>query len=107
MLLMLALAFAEPPAFIEELIQTDHDLPRYAEQYYHPLGRSPVVDVLLGDPMYSVRFADESSRQLRKAADSGSAAAVSEVAAQGAVSSILSCTVMHLRNESCPRSNAY
>lgn len=82
MLLILALAVAEPPAFIEELIQTDHDLPRYAEQYYHPLGRSPVVDVLLGDPMYSVRFADESSRQLRQAADSGSAAAVSEVAAR-------------------------
>ena len=82
MLLMLALAVAEPPPFIDRLLQTDHDLPRYAEQYYHPLGRSPVVDVLLGDPMYSIRFTDEASRRLRSAADTESAAEVCEVAAR-------------------------
>lgn len=82
MLLILALAVADPPAFVQDHIDNDHQLPRYAEQYYHPLGRSPVVDVLLGDPMHSIRFADDASARLRDAAESGSAAAVSEVAAR-------------------------
>ena len=82
MILTALLALTTPPPFINEIIETDHELPRYAEQYYHPLGRSPVVDVLLADPMYSLRFTDEASERLRSAAGSRSIASVSEVAAR-------------------------
>ena len=80
MILLLALAVAEPPAFVTEIIERDHELPRYAEQYYHPLGRSPVVDALLADPMYSIRFSKEASQRLRAAAETQELAEVVEVA---------------------------
>ena len=79
MILLLALAVAEPPAFVTEIIERDHELPRYAEQYYHPLGRSPVVDALLADPMYSIRFSKEASQRLRAAAETQELAEVVEI----------------------------
>lgn len=59
-------AFAQslPPALID-LATEDHELPRYAEQYYHPLGRVPVVDAMLGDALWSPRFAEDASATLR------------------------------------------
>lgn len=55
-----------PPA-LADLAVEDHELPRYAEQYYHPLGRLPVVDAMLGDVLWSPRFAEEASASLRSA----------------------------------------
>lgn len=53
------------PSPLAELAAEDHELPRYAEQYYHPLGRMPVVDAMLGDVLWSPRFAEEASTSLR------------------------------------------
>ena len=43
---------AELPQPHFELLETDLSLPRHAEAYYHPLGRHPVTDAVLADPLY-------------------------------------------------------
>lgn len=53
------------PTPLRALEVEDHELPRYAEQYYHPFGRVPVVDAMLGDVLWSPRFAEETSARLR------------------------------------------
>jgi len=70
--LLTAVFGAAPPEPLAALLEEDHVLPRYAEQYYHPLGRSPVVDVLLAEPLAGPVFARESAAALRRAADTGS-----------------------------------
>ena len=52
------------PSAVGDLDQEDHVLPRYAEQYYHPLARTPVVDLLLGDALWSAWFAEDTARRL-------------------------------------------
>ncbi len=46
---------------IDDFIQTVPSRPRYAEAGYSPLGRSPVVDALLADPLYMPTYAEEVS----------------------------------------------
>ncbi|MCH2160393.1 MAG: HEAT repeat domain-containing protein [Phycisphaerales bacterium] len=58
------LAAQELPSAMVELTNEDHVLPRYAEQYYHPLARTPVVDLLLGDALWSAWFAEDTARRL-------------------------------------------
>ena len=59
-------AFAQTlPAPIADLAIEDHELPRYAEQYYHPLSRVPVVDAMLADVLWSPGFAERASADLR------------------------------------------
>lgn len=43
---------------IDDFIQTVPSLPRYMEGGYSPLGRSPVVDALLADPLYMPTYAE-------------------------------------------------
>jgi HEAT repeats len=43
---------------IDSFIQNIPALPRYMEGGYSPLGRSPVVDVLLADPLYMPTYAE-------------------------------------------------
>lgn len=43
---------------IDDFIQTIPSLPRYMEGGYSPLGRSPVVDTLLADPLYMPTYAE-------------------------------------------------
>lgn len=43
---------------IDEFFQSMPSLPRYMEAGYSPLGRSPVVDVLLADPLYMPKYAE-------------------------------------------------
>ena len=40
------------PQELDQFINSQQSLPRYVEADYSPLGRSPVVDALLGDPFY-------------------------------------------------------
>ncbi len=59
-----------PDPFLE-LIAADHHLPRLSEAHYQPLGRSPVVDAVLGDPLYLPSYGRQVSGALRDAAASG------------------------------------
>lgn len=43
---------------VNHFLQKIPSLPRYAEGGYSPLGRSPVVDVLLADPLYMPTYAE-------------------------------------------------
>lgn len=43
---------------LDSFIQNTPSLPRYVEGGYSPLGRSPVVDVLLADPLYMPKYAE-------------------------------------------------
>ena len=61
------------PAPLLDLIAADHRLPRQYEAYYHPLGRSPVADAVLGDPLYLPSYGRQVSRALREAAALGQA----------------------------------
>ncbi len=38
------------PVELDQFMEAQQSLPRYEESGYSPLGRSPVVDALLGDP---------------------------------------------------------
>lgn len=49
---------AEAIQMIDSFIQNVPSLPRYVEGGYSPLGRSPVVDVLLADPLYMPTYAE-------------------------------------------------
>ena len=60
------LAAQDLPAAATELTTEDHVLPRYAEQYYHPLARTPVVDLLLGDALWSAWFAEDTAKRLSR-----------------------------------------
>ncbi|MHC5113422.1 MAG: HEAT repeat domain-containing protein [Planctomycetota bacterium] len=74
--LLTATLASTPPEPLAALLEGDHELPRYAEQYYHPLGRVPVVDALLAEPLAGPVFARDSAAALRRAADTGSIARV-------------------------------
>lgn len=43
---------------VDSFIQNIPSLPRYMEDGYSPLGRSPVVDALLADPLFMPRYAE-------------------------------------------------
>lgn len=60
------------PPILDELIQTQQSLPRYVEAKYSPLGRSPVVDAVLGDPFYLPNYAKAVSKQLKISTQSDS-----------------------------------
>ncbi len=71
--------FVDPPtqavkAFevVEQLVEEQHVLPRYVEAYYSPLGRSPVVDAVLGDPFYLPVYAQIVSEKIKATAPSNS-----------------------------------
>ena len=49
---------AEINQVIDHFLQNIPSLPRYMEGGYSPLGRSPVVDVLLADPLYMPKYAE-------------------------------------------------
>lgn len=48
----------EVTQMVDSFIQKVPSLPRYVEGGYSPLGRSPVVDVLLADPLYMPTYAE-------------------------------------------------
>ena len=76
-------ADAVVPDPLVQLIAQDHQLPRYHERYYHPLGRNPVTDVLLGDPLYAPTYGRQVSQALRKAANEQKLAALMAAALRG------------------------
>lgn len=49
----------ESDSVVDHFLQSIPSLPRYMEGGYSPLGRSPVVDVLLADPLYAPKYAQE------------------------------------------------
>ncbi|MBA3720944.1 MAG: HEAT repeat domain-containing protein [Parachlamydiaceae bacterium] len=53
-----------PDEFIA-LINRSPSIPRYVEGGYSPLGRSPVVDAMLGDPFYLATYAKIVSKKLK------------------------------------------
>ncbi len=59
-----------PQAFYD-LRDGSHELPRYQEQYYHPLGRNAAVDAVLADPLYLPVYGRRVSQALRDAAVTG------------------------------------
>lgn len=52
---------------LESMVQNQHSLPRYVEAGYSPLGRSPVVDAVLGDPFYLPQYGLKVSKILKMA----------------------------------------
>lgn len=50
---------------VEEFFQSMPSLPRYMEAGYSPLGRSPVVDVLLADPLYMPKYAESVVEEIK------------------------------------------
>ncbi len=67
------------PKELQEFLSKPHPLPKYAEANYSLLGRSPVVDALLGDPFYIPVFAEMVSQELDKASANSSLAEVAGV----------------------------
>ena len=61
---------------LDSFIQAKYDLPRYVEAYYSPLGRSPVVDALLGDPFYMPTYANLVTEKIDEASQQNSLFAV-------------------------------
>lgn len=55
------------PEQLTQLISEQHSLPRYVEANYSPLGRSPVVDAVLGDPFYLPTYANIVSNRIKEA----------------------------------------
>lgn len=51
---------------VDDFIQTVPSLPRYMEAGYSPLGRSPVVDTLLADPLYMPTYAETVASLIKK-----------------------------------------
>lgn len=51
---------------LNQFMKTVPTLPRYMEAGYSPLGRSPVVDTLLGDPLYMPTYAEIVSALIKK-----------------------------------------
>ncbi|MBS4168725.1 HEAT repeat domain-containing protein [Parachlamydia sp. AcF125] len=56
---------AERTEMIDHFLQKIPSLPRYVEGGYSPLGRSPVIDVLLADPLYMPKYADAVSKLIK------------------------------------------
>jgi hypothetical protein len=50
---------------VDEFFQNMPSLPRYMEAGYSPLGRSPVVDVLLADPLYMPKYAEIVAEEIK------------------------------------------
>lgn len=63
------IVFSKPNPVIsqvfDEFIQHTPALPRYMEAGYSPLGRSPVVDALLGDPFYMPQYAKTTAELIK------------------------------------------
>lgn len=88
------------PKEFEVLVQTQESLPRYAEAFYSPLGRSPAVDAILGDPYYFPVYAETVSEKLKQASQSRSLFEVCTASFMaGGVP--LAGNVLHLQND-CP-----
>ena len=60
-----ALSSRAIPQELELLVKSQHSLPHYVESGYSPLGRSPVVDAVLGDPFYLPNYASIVSKILK------------------------------------------
>lgn len=54
------------PKELELLVQHQQSCPRYVEAGYSPLGRSPVVDAVLGDPFYLPTYGLSVSKILKE-----------------------------------------
>lgn len=50
---------------VDTFFQSMPSLPRYMEAGYSPLGRSPVVDVLLADPLYMPKYAEVVAEEIK------------------------------------------
>lgn len=57
------------PTELDLLMNDQPSLPKYAEGGYSPLGRSPVVDAVLGDPFYLPSYVKKVASALRKMTD--------------------------------------
>ncbi len=75
---------AELPDPLLNLLEADLTLPRQSEAYYHPLGRHPVTDAVLGDPLYLPGYGREVSAALRAPAARGDLPGLIEAAQRGA-----------------------
>ena len=75
---------AELPPPLIELLETDLSLPRHAEAYYHPLGRHPVTDAVLADPLYLPVYGRRVSEALRAPAARDDLLGLVEAAQRGA-----------------------
>lgn len=60
------------PEEFEDFIKNQEPLPHYAEAFYSPLGRSPLVDAVLGTPFYFPVYAQLISKELKQAVQSRS-----------------------------------
>ena len=60
------------PQDLDLFIERQNVLPRYEEGGYTLLGRSPVVDALLGDPFYLPTYADTVAKLLKTTSDQNS-----------------------------------
>lgn len=65
-LLLLGKVESALPAELDRFIQKQHVLPHYVEAGYSPLGRSPVVDAVLGDPFYLPTYANRVAQLLKE-----------------------------------------
>lgn len=68
------------PQQLDVFIEKQYSLPQYQKDGYSPLGRSPVVDALLGDPFYMPVYADTVARVLKGTAETNSLYAMSKAA---------------------------
>lgn len=50
---------------VDDFFQNMSNLPLYVEADYSPLGRSPVVDVLLADPLYMPKYAEIVAEEIK------------------------------------------
>lgn len=62
---------------LDLMIAQQPSLPKYVEAQYSPLGRSPVVDAVLGDPFYLPCYGETVSQQLKRASQTESLYCVS------------------------------
>lgn len=61
----------EVTKMVDSFIQSTPSLPRYMEGGYSPLGRSPVVDVLLADPFYLPTYAETVEELIKNNSEQG------------------------------------
>lgn len=61
------------PKEVDLFINSQASLPKYVETGYSPLGRSPVVDAVLGDPFYFPIYARTVSEKLKAVSQNSSA----------------------------------
>jgi hypothetical protein len=56
---------------VDSFMQSVPSLPRYMEGGYSPLGRSPVVDTLLADPLYMPKYAEVVTESIKNHTQDG------------------------------------